>query len=62
VPRPGTAPEADELIALVREAKGPVYAPKTVEFTDDLPVTALGKPDKKAIRQRFWGETNRQVH
>jgi fatty-acyl-CoA synthase len=62
VPRPGTAPEADELIALVREAKGPVYAPKTVEFTDDLPVTALGKPDKKAIRQRFWGETDRQVH
>ncbi|MDP6623614.1 MAG: AMP-binding protein [Alphaproteobacteria bacterium] len=62
VPRPGTNPSADELIALVRDAKGPVYAPKTVEFADDLPVTPLGKPDKKAIRAAYWGDSERQVH
>jgi fatty-acyl-CoA synthase len=62
VPKPGTSPSAEELIALVRDAKGPVYAPKTVEFVDEMPVTPLGKPDKKAVRQRFWGKQERQVH
>ncbi|HJM49666.1 MAG TPA: AMP-binding protein [Alphaproteobacteria bacterium] len=62
VPRPGASPSAEELVALVRDAKGPVYAPKTVEFADDLPLTALGKPDKKAIRAAFWGDSERQVH
>jgi fatty-acyl-CoA synthase len=50
--RPGAVPCADELIALVREKKGPVHAPKMVEFVDAIPVTALGKPDKKALRAR----------
>jgi len=40
-----------ELIALVRERKGPVQAPKTVEFVTSLPLTAVGKVDKKALRQ-----------
>jgi fatty-acyl-CoA synthase len=51
--RPGAGPCADELIALVRDKKGPVQAPKTVDFVDAIPVTALGKPDKKALRARY---------
>jgi fatty-acyl-CoA synthase len=51
--RPGAAPCAEELIALVRERKGPVQAPKTVNFVDAIPVTSLGKPDKKALRARY---------
>lgn len=51
--RPGAAPCADELIALVRERKGPVQAPKSVEFVDAIPMTAVGKPDKKALRARY---------
>jgi fatty-acyl-CoA synthase len=54
------APEA--LIALVRERKGVVYAPKSVEFAESLPVTGLGKPDKKALRARYWGAQQRAVH
>ncbi len=61
VKRPEAAVTADELIALVREKKGPVYAPKSVEFDDDLPVTPLGKPDKKAVRARYWAGQERQV-
>jgi fatty-acyl-CoA synthase len=53
VPRPGHNASAEDIIAHVRAAKGPVYAPKTVEFTDSIPVTGLGKPDKKALRERF---------
>lgn len=61
VKRSDAAVTADELIALVREKKGPVYTPKTVEFDDDLPVTPLGKPDKKAVRARYWEGQERQV-
>lgn len=53
---------ADELIALVKDKKGAVQAPKQIEFVDAIPVTALGKPDKKAIRARYWGSADRQVH
>ena len=60
--RPGASVDAAELIALVREAKGPVQAPKSVEFVDALPVTGLGKPDKKALRARYWGGAARAVN
>ena len=45
--------EAEELIALVRTDKGPVQAPKRVIFVDAIPLSAVGKPDKKALRARF---------
>jgi fatty-acyl-CoA synthase len=51
--RPGAAPCTDELVALVRDKKGPVQAPKTVDYVDSIPMTALGKPDKKALRARY---------
>jgi fatty-acyl-CoA synthase len=50
---PGAEVGAEELIASVRDRKGPVQAPKTVDFVDALPVTPIGKPDKKALRARF---------
>jgi len=59
--RPGARVDAAELIALVREAKGPVQAPKSVDFVDALPVTGLGKPDKKALRARYWVGQQRAV-
>jgi len=34
---------------LVRERKGAVHAPKTVEFVDAVPLTTCGKYDKKAL-------------
>lgn len=51
----------DELIQWVREKKGPVYAPKTVEFLISLPLTGLGKPDKKALRAQYWTQSERQI-
>ena len=44
---------AEELIALVRERKGAVQAPKSVEFLDAIPLSPLGKPDKKALRTLY---------
>ncbi|MBV1686210.1 AMP-binding protein [Novosphingobium sp. G106] len=50
---PGAEVRAEELIALVRERKGAVQAPKSIEFVDALPLSALGKPDKKALRLQY---------
>jgi len=50
---PSAQVSAEQLIARVRERKGAVQAPKTVEFVDALPLSALGKPDKKALRLRY---------
>jgi fatty-acyl-CoA synthase len=60
--RPGHMATADELQALVRERKGPVFTPKTVEFVESIPLTPIGKPDKKALRSRYWAGQSRQVH
>ena len=39
---------------MVKERKGSVQAPKQVLAVDALPLTGLGKPDKKALRAQFW--------
>lgn len=51
--RSNAAPCAQELIALVRDRKGPVQAPKSVDFVSALPLTPVGKPDKKFLRQQY---------
>ncbi len=62
VRKPGADVTAEALMALVREHKGPVYAPKSVDFVDTLPLTALGKADKQALRAQYWGGQARLVH
>lgn len=53
VSRPGETPKVEDLIELVAKRKGSFQAPKFVEFIDAIPQTAVGKPDKKALRARF---------
>jgi fatty-acyl-CoA synthase len=60
--RPGASVEPAELAALVKEKKGAVYAPKTVDFVDSIPLSPLGKPDKKALRAAYWGDASRKVN
>lgn len=59
--REGATATPEELMALVRDAKGPVQVPKSIDFIDALPVTGLGKPDKKALRARYWQGQDRSV-
>ena len=61
VARPGARPDAEELIRLVKEKKGAAHAPKKVEFVEALPMTAVGKVDKKALRAGYWAGHGRQV-
>lgn len=51
--RAGASVSAAELIALVRERKGPVHAPKSLVFADAIPLSGVGKPDKKALRAQY---------
>jgi fatty-acyl-CoA synthase len=44
----------EEIQASVKERKGSVQSPKQVIVADALPLTPLGKPDKKALRAQFW--------
>jgi fatty-acyl-CoA synthase len=61
VPREGARPNPQALMDLVKTRKGSAHAPKHVEFVDSLPVTSLGKVDKKALRAKFWAGQSRMV-
>jgi len=50
-----------EIQAAVKERKGSVQSPKQVIVVDSVPVTALGKPDKKSVRAQFWEGAGRSV-
>ena len=50
-----------EIQASVKDCKGSVHVPKQVVVVDSVPVTALGKPDKKAVRAQFWEGAGRSV-
>jgi fatty-acyl-CoA synthase len=62
VTRAGLQVETEEIRNLVRHAKGNVCTPKTVDFVEALPLTPLGKPDKKALRERYWSGQSRSIH
>jgi acyl-CoA synthetase (AMP-forming)/AMP-acid ligase II len=62
VARPGVTCDPDALRQLVRDRKGAIYTPKTIEIVDSLPLTAVGKADKKVLRARYWGDRPRHVH
>ena len=62
VPREGTSVAGEELIELVKEKKGAIQAPKQLDFVEALPQTALGKTDKKVLRQQYWGDRERMVN
>ena len=54
VPKEGEPCTEQALIEHVMQHKGAVDTPKQVIFTEELPLTALGKIDKKTLRQQFW--------
>jgi len=57
----GQSVSPEDLITFVKARKGSMMAPKTVEFKDEIPLTNLGKPDKKTIRTEYWKGKDRLV-
>ena len=59
--REGQTTSAQELIDFVKSRKGSLVAPKSVDFVAAVPLTNLGKPDKKAMRAPYWSTRGRSV-
>ncbi|WP_420464776.1 acyl-CoA synthetase [Panacagrimonas sp.] len=59
--KPGAAVGAEEILALCKRQLGSVKAPKSVEFWDSLPRSAVGKVRKKDIREHFWKGATRNI-
>ncbi|MFF4382977.1 AMP-binding protein [Kitasatospora sp. NPDC001547] len=51
VPAPGQRPRLDDLRAFVTDRKGRIYAPEALHLVDEIPLTPVGKPDKKRLRE-----------
>ena len=54
--RPGVSQSdelSDALIDAVKTAKGSVQAPKAIHFADSIPLTPVGKPDKKQLISNY---------
>ena len=54
-------PGKEEIIALCKEKIGSMKAPKSVEFWETLPRSAVGKVLKRTIREKFWAGRTRAV-
>ncbi|WP_018505018.1 AMP-binding protein [Parafrankia discariae] len=52
----------NELIKFAKERLGSLHAPKSLDFVDTIPLSPLGKIDKKALRERHWGNRARRVN
>ncbi len=59
--REGCSVEAEELQEHVKACRGAPWAPKSVEFMEQLPLTGLGKLDRKALRAPYWKDQSRSV-
>lgn len=53
--RDGKSIDKQALIDQVVQRKGRLYGPKTVEVIEGIPLTPVGKPDKKALRSQYSG-------
>jgi fatty-acyl-CoA synthase len=61
VAREGARPDPDELINQGKSPKGSAHAPKQIQFVKELPMTGVGKVDKKLLKARFWAGRERMV-
>jgi acyl-CoA synthetase (AMP-forming)/AMP-acid ligase II len=59
--RAGHRADEQELIAWSRQKVGAVKRVTSVEFTDALPKSPLGKILRREVRQRFWDHTTRAI-
>jgi fatty-acyl-CoA synthase/long-chain acyl-CoA synthetase len=58
----GDSLDTEDLIAFCKLRLAAYKVPKVIEVVADIPLTAYGKPDKKALRQKYWGDQVRQVN
>jgi fatty-acyl-CoA synthase len=57
----GANNDAAELQAHVKRQRGAPWSPKSIDFVSEIPVTGLGKIDRKALRAPYWEGRTRGV-
>jgi acyl-CoA synthetase (AMP-forming)/AMP-acid ligase II len=60
--RHGESLSQEAVIAHCKARLGSVKSPKSVEFWGEIPKTAAGKLDRKAIRKPYWIGVDRDIH
>lgn len=54
VPKRGCTINVSELQAYVKDKRGAPWSPKWIDIVERIPVTSLGKIDRKLLREPFW--------
>lgn len=54
--------DPDAVLSFAKEELAKYKAPKRLIQIDAVPVTAYGKPDKKALRKDYWGDHDRAIN
>jgi len=57
----GTACSEEELIDFCKQRTSKYMVPKEVKFVDSIPLTTIGKIDKKELRKAFWEGRDRGI-
>lgn len=53
-PRPGADPAPEELLGHARARLAPTKCPREVHLVEAIPLTSVGKTDRKSLRRRYW--------
>ena len=59
--RDGAPPDPAALIGFARERLADYKAPKSVRFVDSIPLSPVGKPLRRALREPFWQGRERRI-
>ena len=61
VPKPGSTPSAESIIAHARSRIAGYKVPKSVDFVNELPRNPSGKVLRRELRERYWQGRDRRV-
>ena len=59
--RQGSKVTEGQLQAHVKALRGAPWSPKSIEFRSELPLTGVGKLDRKTLRHPYWKQASRSV-
>ena len=60
--RDGVKCSEEEIIEFCKERTSSYMVPKKVHFKENLPLTQVGKIDKKELKKDFWKDKERQIN
>lgn len=62
IPKPGSAPKSEDIIAFARASLAGYKLPKSIDFVAEMPVTSVGKIAKNRLREPYWRGMDRQIN